>query len=292
MASVSKLLKSRAVPVAGDSGRHLHRVAPLLSASGAEAIARRLLKQKVLVSAGKGVGRVVLERMVHNARVDPGIRYPCYKSFDDLIDVERLKSLDAYLTSKIEEHKKEHDEVFYTGPMTLKASSPKLPGSRIINLSKRNTAGGSIFLEYFDLNKADEWAISDEANEFALLMDFIATLPFKTTARMMIMYDEGGHAVTPHRDHPLTGRCHEFVWFRTNLNKPFYLLNPKTGEKRYVESYSAWFDTVNQFHGAEPYNGMSVSIRVDGTFTDEFRKRIPVPKRNPASAPALWACNS
>ena len=92
MASVSRLLKSR--------------VAPLMSASGAEAIATRLLKQRVLVSAGKGVGRVVLERMVHNAPVDPGIRYPCYKSFDDLIDVERLKSLDAYLTSKIEEHKK------------------------------------------------------------------------------------------------------------------------------------------------------------------------------------------
>ena len=262
----------------------------------------RLLKQRVLVSAGKGVGRVV-EHMVQNAPVDPSIRYPCYKSFDDLIDVERLKSLDAYLISKIEEHKKEHDESFYTGPLTLKATSPKLPGSRIINLSTRNTERANntsrwsprrrvFFFEYFHLNKADRWDISDEANEFPLLMDFIATLPFKTTARMMIMYDEGGHIVTPHRDHPLTGLCHEFIWFRTNLNKPFYMLNPKTGEKRYVQSHSAWFDTVNQFHGADPYNGMSVSIRVDGTFTDEFRKRIPVPKRNAASAPALWACNS
>lgn len=35
---------------------------------------------------------------------------------------------------------------------------------------------------------------------------------------------------------------------------------------------------------------MSFNIRVDGTFTGEFRKRIPVPKGNPASAPALWAC--
>jgi hypothetical protein len=258
--------------------------------SSVGALASRL-KHKVLVSATEGVGRVVMERMVQHAPVDPGIRYPCYKSFDDLIDVERLKSLDAYLNSKIEAHKKERDEIFYTGPMTLKATSPKLPGSRVIWLSSRNTVRGSFF-EYFDLDKADHWAISDEANEFPLLMDFIATLPFKTTARMMIMYDDGGHVVTPHRDHPLTGRCHEFLWFRTNLNKPFYLLNPKTDEKRYVQSYSAWFDTVNQFHGADAYNGMSFSIRVDGTFTDEFRKRIPVPKCNPASAPALWACNS
>jgi hypothetical protein len=252
--------------------------------------ALRPLKDKVLVPAGQGVGRVVLERMVQHARVDPGIRYPCYKSFDDLIDVERLKSLDAYVTSKIGEHKKERDEIFYAGLMTLKATSPKLPGSRNIMLSRQVSGGG--YLGYFDLDKADHWAISDEANEFPLLMDFIATLPFETTARMMIMYDGGGHIVTPHRDHPRTGVCNEFLWFRTNLNKPFYLLNAKTGEKRYVQSYSAWFDTVNQFHGVDAYNGMSFSIRVDGTFTDEFRKRIPVPTCNPASAPALWACNS
>jgi hypothetical protein len=246
------------------------------------------LKHKVLVPAGEVVGRVVLERKVQNTPVDPAIHYPCYKSFDDLINVERLKSLDTYVTSKIEEHKKERDDIFYSGFLTLKANSPKRAGSRIINLSRRKTARGG----YLDLDKADLWAISDEANEFPLLMDFIATLPFKTIARMMIMYDSGGHVVTPHRDHSVTDLCHEFLWFRTNLNKPFYMLNPKNGEKRYVQSYSAWFDSVNQFHGADAYDGMSFSIRVDGTFTDEFRKRIPVPKCNPASAPALWACNS
>ena len=97
-----------------------------------ESRALRPLKDKVLLPAGEGVGRVVLERMVQHARVDPSIRYPCYKSFDDLIDVERLKSLDAYVTSKIEEHKEERDEKFYAGLMTLKATSPKVPGSRNI----------------------------------------------------------------------------------------------------------------------------------------------------------------
>ena len=108
--------------------------------SSVSALASRL-KHKVLVSATEGVGRVVMERMVQHAPVDPGIRYPCYKSFDDLIDVEHLKSLDAYLTSKIEEHEKEHDEIFYTGPLTLKATSPKLPGSRNIMLSRTQIGG-------------------------------------------------------------------------------------------------------------------------------------------------------
>ena len=54
----------------------------------------------------------------------------------------------------------------------------------------------------------------------------------------------------------------------TNLRKPFYMLESTTGEKQYVESYSAWFDTVNQFHGTDAHQGPGFSIRVDGVFTD------------------------
>jgi hypothetical protein len=68
------------------------------------------------------------------------------------------------------------------------------------------------------------------------------------------------------------------------------MLNHETGEKRYVESYSAWFDTVNQFHGTDPGEGLTFSIRVDGSFTDEFRQRIPTPPAgNRAATSALWA---
>jgi hypothetical protein len=70
------------------------------------------------------------------------------------------------------------------------------------------------------------------------------------------------------------------------------MLNHQTDEKLYVDSYSAWFDTVNQFHGSDPQEGLSFSIRVDGRFTDAFRKLIPVPEYNLASTPALWACTS
>jgi hypothetical protein len=251
----------------------------------------RPIRHNLVKPARDAVGRVVLEQSVKNAYYDPRITYPCYKSFDDLIDSARLKSLDAYVTDRIEAHKQEkakQDESFYSGLLTLKADHPKKPGSRIIYLAKKKQPGGN----YLDLDKADLWTPAEAADEFPLLMDFIRTLPFKSTARMMIMYDDTGKLVTPHRDHCVAKICHEFIWFRTNLTKPFYMLNPKTGVKRYVESYSAWFDSVNQFHGADPHEGMSFSIRVDGTFTDEFRKLIPKPHRNAASAPALWACTS
>ena len=121
-------------------------------------------------------------------------------------------------------------------------------------------------------------------------MDFIRTLPFKATGRMLIMYDFGGRPVTAHRDHDRIEVSNEFIWFRTNLTKPFFVMNKQTGERKYVESYSAWFDTVNQFHGADPAQEFSISLRVDGTFTDELRARIPVPSQNQASTASLWAC--
>jgi hypothetical protein len=67
------------------------------------------------------------------------------------------------------------------------------------------------------------------------------------------------------------------------------MLNPQTDEKKLVEGYSAWFDTVNQFHGSDEIDKLAFSIRVDGVFTDEFKAKIPMPKVNKASTPSYWA---
>ncbi len=163
------------------------------------------------------------------------------------------------------------------------------PGAREIWLTK--TKSDTPF-NYYNLDKTELWKRTKEAEEFSLLMDFIETLPFKTTGRMLIIYDDAATSVPAHRDHLETEVCHDFVWFRTNLSKPLYMLNHKTNEKLYVNSYSAWFDSVNQYHGTDPVQGLSFSIRVDGIFNDEFKKLIPTPEYNRASMPALWACGA
>jgi hypothetical protein len=176
------------------------------------------------------------------------------------------------------------DYEFYTGPYKLNDCVPDRPGSRMIYLAYSEQPDS-----YFDLDKTELWHPTEAANEFAALMDFIRTLPFQATGRMMIMYDDAPREVPAHRDHVETDICHEFVWFRTNLKKPFYMFNYQTGEKKYVESYTAWFDSVNQFHGSDASDGLSFSIRVDGKFTDEFRAKIPRPEFNVASSPSYWA---
>ena len=66
---------------------------------------------------------------VDNAKVDPRIRYPSYKSFDDIIDVERLKALNRYVTERVERHAKNlDDERFTTGPLTISSEAPRSRG--------------------------------------------------------------------------------------------------------------------------------------------------------------------
>lgn len=227
----------------------------------------------------------VEKEITFNAEVDSRICYPSYKSFDDIIDIERLRSLDGYMTQKIKRHQQNHDDLkFYTGPYCLERGAPIHPGSRMIYLAYSELPDS-----YFDLDRTEIWHPTIYANEFALLMDFIRTLPFKATGRMIIFYGDEGKAVPAHRDHIETEICHEFLWFRTNLKKPFYMLNEKTNERKYVNKYSAWFDSVNQYHGSDSYEGLGFSIRVDGKFTDEFRAEIPKPEFNLASTASFWA---
>lgn len=240
----------------------------------------RAVRQESLTTVSGSAG--------HEANLDPRIFYPSYKSFDEFIDVERLKALDGYLIERIKQHIKAQTDIqFYTGPFRLHDALPERPGSRMIYLAQSKFPDN-----YFDLDRTDLWEPTPATSEFALLMDFIASLPFQATGRMLIMYDDVQREVPAHRDHTETEVCHEFIWFRTNRQKPFYMFNHLTNEKQYVESYSAWFDTVNQFHGTDPGAGLTFSIRVDGMFTDEFRKRIPQPATNLASTPAFWASTS
>jgi hypothetical protein len=223
-------------------------------------------------------------------KVDSRISYPSYKSFDEFIDIERLRSLDDYIAAGIKRHiNKSQSEDYFVNYYRLDDSMPYQPGVREIWLSR--TRPGTPY-DYLDLDRTDLWELTEAAEDFTLLMDFIETLPFKTKGRMLVIYDDAGSIVPPHRDHIETDVCHEFIWFRTNLKKPFYVLNHASGEKKYVTSYSAWFDSVNQFHGSDAAEGLSFSIRVDGAFTDEFRRLIPTPEFNRASMPSFWACAS
>ncbi|HLL59042.1 MAG TPA: hypothetical protein VK391_04030, partial [Allosphingosinicella sp.] len=101
------------------------------------------------------------------------IRYPCYKDLDSFIDVEWLRSLDRYVSERIERRvAAARDLAFYTGPFLLDEREAYLPGSRLVYLSRSTEEEN-----YYDLDRTDLWKRSEDADEFSELMDFIATLP-------------------------------------------------------------------------------------------------------------------
>jgi hypothetical protein len=211
--------------------------------------------------------------------------YPSYVNLDPFIDVEWLRSLDDVVRDGVRRRFSQPGDLkFYTGPFRRDDGAPAVPGPRMVYLTCSTEPD-----DYYNLDRPECWQPTQAAQDFAPLMEFIATLPFKATGRMLIIYDESGRAVPAHRDHDSIELCHEFIWFRTNLDKPFFMLEPDSGEKVYVASHAAWFDTVNQFHGADGNGRLSISIRVDGRFDDDFRSRIPFPPDCPSAAPAYWA---
>lgn len=231
------------------------------------------------------MGRQTVFQRAIFGRVSPPA-YPSYVDFDRFLDVARLIALDEFIRGRIESHIEQRKDSFFLNQHRLDQAAPYVPGVREIWLTQ--TPPGVPY-DYMNLDKPGLWKPTAAAEEFKPLMDFIAGLPFAETGRILIIYDDGGNAVPAHRDHRDPDICHEFIWMRTNFDKRFYVLNPATAEKRYIHSHSAWFDSVNQFHGADGGENLSFSIRVDGIFTDALRRQIPFPTTGRAAAPAIWA---
>jgi hypothetical protein len=77
----------------------------------------------------------------------------------------------------------------------------------------------------------------------------------------------GVNVVKPHRN--------EFIHVRPNTKKAFYLWDPETKNKTYLNTRAAWWNDVD-WHGGERIMEQSYGLRIDGKFTDEFRKQLGV----------------
>jgi hypothetical protein len=79
--------------------------------------------------------------------------------------------------------------------------------------------------------------------------------------------NNGVNVVKPHRN--------EFIHIRPNTKKAFYLWDPKSKDKTYLNTRAAWWNDVD-WHGGERIMEQSYSLRIDGKFTEEFRKKLGI----------------
>lgn len=77
----------------------------------------------------------------------------------------------------------------------------------------------------------------------------------------------GIDVVKPHRN--------EFIHIRPNTKKAFYLWDPESKNKTYLNTRAAWWNDVD-WHGGEKIIEQSYSLRIDGKFTEAFRKKLGI----------------
>jgi hypothetical protein len=77
----------------------------------------------------------------------------------------------------------------------------------------------------------------------------------------------GMNIVKPHRN--------EFIHIRPNTKKAMYLWDPEHKNKVYLNTRAAWWNDTD-WHGGERIMEQSYSLRIDGKFTEAFRKQLGI----------------
>jgi hypothetical protein len=96
----------------------------------------------------------------------------------------------------------------------------------------------------------------------------------------LITLDSGGipweHADLNSQDAPepeAPDLMKEFIHIKTDCDRPFYIIDPATGEHVFMNTRAAWWnETV--WHGGLPIQRPTYTLRINGRFTDEFRTKI------------------
>lgn len=136
--------------------------------------------------------------------------------------------------------------------------------------------GGSQPFSTLVLKTQYEW--QENAKLFPELCTWVEKLPFESTKRIVFYVIEGLNPTVIHADKNLPDhKTHgsEILWFRITPNKSFFIYDKEKGYKHHVTSTSCFFNE-RDYHGADPINHLSVSLKIWGTFTEEFREQVGI----------------
>jgi hypothetical protein len=108
---------------------------------------------------------------------------------------------------------------------------------------------------------------------------------FKSLGRVIIFVCEANGIQFEHRDlnsvngvlnsGSYTPHRNEFIHLRYKTKRGFYLWDHTKQNKHFVNSRAAFFNDQD-WHGGEQGVEQAYSIRIDGKFTDEFRKKLGI----------------
>jgi hypothetical protein len=216
---------------------------------------------------------------------EKGLLYYVYRKANE--DRKTDSELDQHL-NHFEETKDQHGLSRYL-KLRYKAFDPY----NVLNI--RKTTGPFYAADAYTFTEK-EWAMYhwvDYINQFPNLKNFIENdLPLDNIGVVTVFYNEHFVPQCYHRDFnyfpyemgnkPETfPHRQELIWFRFELDRPFYLFdidetNGNIKQQVPVEGYSAFFNHHNWHGSFDNYPYSSITVKVEGKFTDEFRKQIGI----------------
>ena len=174
---------------------------------------------------------------------------------------------------------KDFQSLPYSDP--LKQAAQGLDYNQLTTYLKYAFGGYDLYSRYVLFEECKEEIILGEIAEyFPNVIKWIKDLKgpiFQTIQGASFFLLEAGGIPYEHRD-PATSeeslKCTpEFLHIKTDLDRPFYLIDPATREKTYITTRASWWNE-RDWHGGEPILRPTYNFRIDGVFTNEFKERL------------------
>jgi hypothetical protein len=134
-------------------------------------------------------------------------------------------------------------------------------------------------------DRPGERELTDESKFFPNVVNWVTSLKgsvFDHIGRVIFFHLEHDGIPFEHRDldakngmNQTFPHRNEFIHIRPNTKKAFYLWDPEAKNKTYLNTRAAWWNDQD-WHGGERIMEQSYGLRIDGKFTEEFRKKLGI----------------
>ena len=126
--------------------------------------------------------------------------------------------------------------------------------------------------------------LTDEAAHFPNVVKWVESMTdiFEHVGRVIFFHCDHDGIPFEHRDldakngmNVIVPHRNEFIHIRPNTKKAMYLWDPESKDKTYLNTRAAWWNDVD-WHGGERIMEQSYGLRIDGKFTEQFRKKLNI----------------
>lgn len=134
-------------------------------------------------------------------------------------------------------------------------------------------------------DRPGERQMTPESHYFPSVVDWVLKLKgpvFEHIGRVIFFHLEHDGLPFEHRDldarngiDVIAPHRNEFIHIRPDTRNQFYLWDPESRMKYGINSRAAWWNDVD-WHGGNKVMAQTYSLRIDGKFTEEFRKKLGI----------------